>query len=239
MEKIFGTSKKFYSNWSLCKPKSTCQICDCDIGENLTRCELDCTYYVEYKSKNIEIIKKHSITLEDLKKVSGRDKNYDRKKLVDILYKDGLDMYPNSSELRKKILRYKIDWAIMRKDYRNYGFFLMDPYTLEEIEKFEKEFSDKHKLKYFKISKFLRKYLLEISREILIDSYPVIFELDIYDDVKTRYVIGEGGCAFSSEIDIVTGTVYSIDCSEGGLPEVWGTESFEKKFNYLITYNRI
>jgi hypothetical protein len=120
---------------------------------------------------------------------------------------------------------------------------LKDPYTLEEIENFEKSFTGE-----FKIEKSFRKYLLEISKEIIIGSYiPIVFELD-RENCRTvgktwggrtpeeeRYQIAEGGCAFSSEIDLTTGYVYEIDYSEG-THEIWGVSSFKKKFDYYINH---
>jgi len=245
--KIFGTSKLFELRSFKWGEKADCSICNREISPDKKVCEPDCSYYVSYKTKTIEIFKKHSITYEDISTKESEthiigggyffslapkpatSSQESRDKVIDILYKEGLKMC-SSNDLRKKILLHKIKWAINSGHY-DYGFLLMDPFSISEIEEFETKFAELHSMDSFKLPPELRKYLLEVSREIFIFSYPVFFYLmqkykhqdddddnnddnnddDDFKDNTLIYKIGEGGCSFSYQINILTGNIYSCD----------------------------
>ena len=260
--RIFGTSKLFGLGYFMCGESTKCSICNCDISIDKKVCEPDCSYYVNYKTKTIEIFKKHSITYDDISTKSstnniiGGGMSFDftrprpitsseesRNRVINILYKEGLELYP-SNDLRKKILYHKTKWAV-NSGHFDYGFFLMDPFSISEVEKFEKKFAELHALESFKLPSELRKYLLEVSREIFTYSYPVFFKLrqikkyedeedeeesekdkEGYEDFKDNtliYDVGEGGCSFSQQINIMNGNIYNCDGDYNNL-----TDSFDK-----------
>jgi hypothetical protein len=177
-------------------------------------------YYINYRNRNIEIFKKNNIKYEDIINKKSENKN----KIIEILYNE----CSSENNLRNKILRNKIEFIINDNSILNnnwyYGFILMDPYSEKEIEDFEKEFSRVHKISGYEIEENLRKYLLEISREINIYEYPIFFELNV--NSSPLYKIGDGGCSYSYDIDMITGDIYENDD--------WGTVKSSLSFlDYL------
>jgi hypothetical protein len=97
-----------------------------------------------------------------------------------------------------------------------YGFDLSEPYSVEEVETFE--ISNK-----LQLDPNFKKYLTEISKELFVYSYPIIFKLlgtSLFNDDNTNncddlyVIIGDGGCSFSDVMYVKgnkTGTIWSDD----------------------------
>lgn len=115
-----------------------------------------------------------------------------------------------------------------------YGFDLSDPYTLDEIEKYETYYK-------IKLDQNFKIYLTQISKELFVYAYPLIFDISVpsepyepYDPSKSSEVsnktdnndddseedeylcrtIGIGGCAFTHRIYLngaKSGTIWYDD----------------------------
>lgn len=131
--------------------------------------------------------------------------------------------------------RKKIEWVFEKKDSEigysrgiNHGFTLQNPYTLEEVEEYEKALSSKCG-KDIVLPEKLRYHLLNISREIQIGHVPHVFSL-YYDDFEgwqpvsltehsynddevqqcSVFEVGDGGCHFMYVMGI-EGNIYHYD----------------------------
>lgn len=87
-----------------------------------------------------------------------------------------------------------------------YGFDLCEPYTLDEIERFELHYK-------IQLDPILKIYLTQISKEIFVYAYPHIFDLFIVNSIDESsksgessesddlsVIIGIGGCSFTDVI---------------------------------------
>lgn len=106
------------------------------------------------------------------------------------------DYYTNKKRAFANRTTYYSDKSVWGDTY---GFDLSEPYTIDEIEKFESY----HKIQ---LDPSLKIYLTQISKEIFVYAYPIIFylstrEKDIDDDSDDLcVVIGNGGCSFTDVI---------------------------------------
>ncbi len=91
---------------------------------------------------------------------------------------------PNNPSFNRKI-EWSFEWVHYKKSlqgdrYTN-GFSLPNPYTTAQVEAFEKELS-RQSGQTIRLPSELRAHLLQISREIFIGAYPVIFQLKVDTD---------------------------------------------------------
>jgi hypothetical protein len=122
---------------------------------------------------------------------------------------------PEDSENRKIVQKNLIKSIFENCEKKN--FALDEPYTIEEIEDFERRYSIAYNIEQFKIYEELREYLLKVSKtfHIYLACEKVTFSLKIYvsdddDEDKHYFFLGRKGCGCYFDdylMNIITGDI--------------------------------
>lgn len=146
----------------------------------------------DYKEIENEIFKKYEIDIKKLRElVKNNSKFKFNEETMNKMFEDFGKLYykgkiEDNISLKNKFI-WACEYAYFGKLYgEKYGFFLSNPYSEKEIINFEKKLS-KESGEEIILPNNLRDHLLNVSREIFIYSYPIMFDLDVRKNTKLIY----------------------------------------------------
>lgn len=182
---LFNDNKVFSVGYFVIGPSVKCRICGMSKSTDYVVdgvCAVDCSYEVSFCKKNKDML--INLGFDKDKDIFIKNPELVINKIYEYTYNDydknALKFLMKKIKFACRINYYKSGYInniinkIGRPYGHDYGYILKDPYTELEISNFENKINAK-------LPSELRYYLINISREILIN-YPVTFDLTIYKE---------------------------------------------------------